>query len=155
MIRNRWLAGSFSLGLLGAVLWPIAQNWRDTPRDDFPLSYYPMFSHRRGKRVKVTHLLGRDAAGRRIPIAYGLVGPGGFNQVRRQLARIVARGGAAALCAAVAPRARAAHPELITLQVVTGTYALDRFFGGDRAPHTEELHAEVHCAPAGVAEGEV
>jgi hypothetical protein len=154
MIRNRWLAGGFSLGLLGAVLWPIAQNWRETPRDDFPLSYYPMFSHRRGRRVKVTHLLGRDAAGRRIPIAYGLVGPGGFNQVRRQVRQLVERGDAAALCAQVASRVRGAHPGLVTLQVVTGTYELNRFFGGDRRPHKEKVHAEVCCAPAAMPEGE-
>jgi hypothetical protein len=155
MIRNRWLAGGFSLGLLGAVLWPIAQNWRPEPHDDFPLSYYPMFSRRRGKRASVTHLIGLDAEGRRILIAYRLIGPGGFNQVRRQLRKVVARGGAAALCQKVAPRARAAHPEVVTLRVVTGTYTLDRFFRGDRAPRSEEVHAEVHYAPAAAIEGEL
>lgn len=153
MIRNRWLAGGFSLGLLGAVLWPIAQNWRAKPRDDFPLSYYPMFSHRRGRRVKVTHLLGLDAAGRRIPIAYGVIGPGGFNQIRRQVRALVERGEAAALCARVAPRALAAHPELVTIQVVTSTYELDRFFSGDRMPFKEAVHAEARCAPAVTTEG--
>lgn len=154
MIRNRWLAGGFSLGLIGAVLWPIVQNWRETPRDNFPLSYYPMFSHRRGKRASVTHLLGLDAAGRRIPIAYGLIGPGGFNQVRRQLRTVVERGGAAALCQEVAPRVRAAHPEIVTLRVVTGTYTLHRFFGGDREPRAEEVHAEVCCTSAAMPQGE-
>jgi hypothetical protein len=154
MIRNRWLAGGLSLGLIGTVLWPIAQNWRETPRDDFPLSYYPMFSHRRGKRAAVTHLLGIDAAGRRIPIAYGLIGPGGFNQVRRQVLAVVERGGAAALCREVAPRVLAAHPEVVTLRVVTGTYTLHRFFGGDRRPHAEEVHAEVRCASANLTERE-
>lgn len=155
MIRNRWLAGGFSLGLLGVVLWPITQNWREKPHDDFPLSYYPMFSHRRGKRASVTYLLGLDAEGRRIPIAYSLIGTGGFNQVRRQLCKVVERGGAAALCREVAPQVRAAHPELVTLRVVTGTYTLDRFFGGDRTPRAEEVHAEVQCRPAAVREGEV
>lgn len=155
MIRNRWLAGGFSLGLLGAVLWPITQNWREAPRDDFPLSYYPMFSHRRGKRASVTHLLGLDAVGRRIPISYGLIGFGGFNQVRRQLRKVVERGGAAALCREVAPQVRAAHPEVVTLRVVTGTYTLDRFFGGDRAPRAEEIHAEISYVPAAAPEGEV
>jgi hypothetical protein len=155
MIRNRWLAGGFSLGLLGAVLWPIAQNWRATPRDDFPLSYYPMFSARRGKSAAVTHLLGLDAAGRRVPIAYALIGPGGFNQVRRQVRARVERGEAALLCAEVAPRAWQAHPELVTLQVVTGSYRLHRFFAGDRRPRAEELHAELHRAPGAAPAQEV
>ena len=28
----------------GAVLSPIVQGFRDTPRDDFPLSWFPMFA---------------------------------------------------------------------------------------------------------------
>jgi hypothetical protein len=155
MIRNRWVAGGFSLGLLGAVLWPIVENWRETPRDDFPFSYYPMFSARRGKRASVIHLLGIDAAGRRVPIAHRMIGPGGFNQTRRQLRRIVQRGDAARLCARVAPRVFRAYPKLVTLQVVTGTYKLNRFFKGDRQPHAELVHAEVHRAPVALAAQEV
>jgi hypothetical protein len=155
MIRNRWLAGTFSLGLLGAVLWPIVENWRPEPRDDFPLSYYPMFSARRGKRTKVNYMIGLDAAGRRVYIPHRLIGQGGFNQTRRQVNRIVRRGDADTLLRKVTPRIFKKYPELVTVQLVTGTYELKRFFSGDRTPHAEEVHAEAHRTPVALTAQEV
>ncbi|NJM08485.1 hypothetical protein HC891_23350 [Candidatus Gracilibacteria bacterium] len=52
LLRN--LARGFSMVLVGAVLAPLIENWRAAPRDNFPLSYYPMFSARRSKRSKFT-----------------------------------------------------------------------------------------------------
>lgn len=145
-IREKWLAGGFSLALIGAVLWPVVQNWRRRPRDNFPLSYYPMFSAKRSQRVRVTYLVGHDAHGQRRIISYKLAGPGGMNQVRRQIRRIVRQGRADQLCRAVAGRIAHAQAgpwaDLVTVQVVTGTYRLDDYFSGKQSPLSEVVHAE-------------
>ncbi len=35
---NLW-GGLLSVAMLGAVFWPIQQNWRAVPKDSFSLSY--------------------------------------------------------------------------------------------------------------------
>ncbi|GAB4425419.1 MAG: hypothetical protein OHK0015_05450 [Chloroflexi bacterium OHK40] len=152
-MREKWLAGGFSLAMLGAVIWPVIENWRPHPRDTFPLSYYPMFSARRGEREKVTYVLGIDRNGQRRTIPYDLIGVGGFNQVRRQVRQIVARGQAETLCSAVAARVAPLYPDIVRVIVVTGTYNLDRYFAGDRSPLKEVVHAEVCCASPGAPDG--
>jgi hypothetical protein len=144
---GKWLAGGLGLLLLAAVLAPIAENWRPQPEDGFPLSYYPMFTYERGATSRVTHLVGVDGRGNRTPLPYTFAGVGGLNQVRRQLARIVGRGGSDGLCRTVASRvARDDRPpfaELVTVRVVTGTYDLaDYFTGRDKAAVAERVHAE-------------
>ena len=104
-------ASVFGLSLLAAVLWPLRENWRAARRDSFPLSYYPMFSARRRKRVRVTHLVGFDARGGRHLLPCRHVASGGLSQVRKQIRRTVEAGEAETLCAALAARlARAGTP---------------------------------------------
>jgi len=45
-----------SLAMIGAVLWPVHQNWRARPQDSFPLSYYPMFRAKR-EAIETFHYL--------------------------------------------------------------------------------------------------
>jgi hypothetical protein len=45
--RSKLLALCFSVAMIGAVLLPLRENLRHRPKDNFPLSYYPMFSDRR------------------------------------------------------------------------------------------------------------
>ncbi len=92
-IEDERHAAAFSAAVLGAVLLPIRQNWREHKRDSFPLSYYPMFSTQRKERVDLLYVVGLTAAGERRLIPYSYAGTGGLNQVRRQLGRLV-RGGA-------------------------------------------------------------
>ena len=138
-------AASFSAALLTAVLMPLVQNWREHKRDSFPLSYYPMFSVERKKRYRVTHLVGRSASGGRVPIPYGYAGTGGLNQVRRQLSRIVAGGGADAICRSVAGKvARRGSPSLVgvvEVELVTGEYRLNGYFRGSTDPTRVVVHA--------------
>jgi len=137
-------ASVFGLSLLAAVLWPTArENWRAARRDSFPLFYYPMFSARRRKRVRVTHLVGFDARGGRHLLPCRHVASGGLNQVRKQIRRSVEAGEAETLCAALAARlARAATPApLESVAIVTGEYRLDAWFAGERAPVSEVVHA--------------
>src|SRR5437867_6184718 len=102
--RGKRLAVLFSLAMVGAVLWPIQQNWRANPRDSFPLSYYPMFSAKRDEVETFYYVLGRDAEGTRYYIPYRIIGSGGGNSVRRQLRKIINEGHASDLAQAVAKR---------------------------------------------------
>ncbi len=139
------LAAAFSGVVVAAVLRPALENWRQEPRDSFPLSYYPMFSARRRELVRVTYLLGVEADGTQRHLSYRLAGPGGLNQVRRQLNRLVRRGRADSVARAVSHRL-AARPEteregVVEVRVVTGTFRLDDYFGGDRRPVSERVRA--------------
>src|SRR5262245_34764942 len=82
-LRGKLGAVYFSLAMVGAAMWPIQQNWREKPRDNFPLSYYPMFSAKRDKIETFYYVLGRDAEGGRYYLHYRLIGAGGLNSVRR------------------------------------------------------------------------
>jgi len=128
----------------------VVENWRATPRDGFPLSYYPMFTARRRGRVRVTHLVGYDGEGQRYHLSHRLVGEGGLNQVRRQLRRRALAGEGDDVCRAVAARCgrfrSGRYADLVTVQLVTGEYRLDDYFAGDRAPRQETVHAAVEIA---------
>lgn len=144
--QGKWLAGGFSLAMIGAVLWPLAENWREQPQDNFPLSYYPMFSAKRSKKAKVSYLVGYDSRGQRHILSYKLAGSGGMNQVRRQIRFLVKNGHAEKLCHNVAERVaqqrKGVLTDIVRVQVVTGTYRLDTYFQGDRRPLSENVHAE-------------
>lgn len=150
--REKWFAGGLSLALIGAVLAPIVENWRRKPRDSFPLSHYPMFSKRRGQCERVTYLVGIDARGNRRPLPYHCAGPGGLNQVRRQIRKIARHGAAAdALCAATAARRAARrdseYADLVAIHLVTGKYRLRDFFAGREEPEWERVHATWEAGP--------
>lgn len=142
---GKWTAGGFSVLMVCAVLWPVAQNWREQRRDGFPLSYYPMFTARRSATVKVTHLIGVDAAGRRYQIPYTYAGSGGLNQVRRQINRVVREGRAGVLCDLVAARIAVQQTgpltEVTRVQLVIGKYRLADYFAGETSPVSESVLA--------------
>jgi hypothetical protein len=143
-IRERRLAAALAAALVAGALAPLKQNWRDTPRDSFPFSYYPMFSAIRTKDKRETYLYGVDAEGGRQLLHYGCAGPGGHNQVRRQINRTVRAGRADELCRRVA-RGVARRPRyaaVVRVQVVTGAYDLAEYFAGRRQPHSERVRAE-------------
>lgn len=144
--RDKGFAGAFSLGLIAGVLWPLRQNWCESPRDSYPFSYFPMFSAKRGKRVREKYLVGLDPRGARVLIPYTYLAGGGLNMVRRQLRRLVLAGRADEVGRTVAARlAREVHgpfADVVTVQVVTGEYRLaDYFTGSGKAPLFEQVHA--------------
>lgn len=143
--QARTVAVAASALLLAAVVWPVRQNWASSPRDDFPLSYYPMFSARRRKHGKVVHPVGVTGDGIRLDLPFQLCGTGGFNQVRRQVVRLVADGRAQTLADRLAKRvARSSDPALrkvVRVEVVTGRYLYDAYFRGHRSPVDEKHHA--------------
>ena len=147
---ERAWAALASAGLLGTVLYPIIQNWRRHPRDSFPLSYYPMFSARRGDTAEVTYAQGVTSSGAHVPLHYSHIGTGGLNQVRRQLRRLVRDGGADETCRRVARRvARAPDSQLrdiVEVRVVTEEFVLDDFSAGQLTSTSEKVHA-AHPVP--------
>lgn len=159
LVRGKALAGAASLLTVCAVLWPVMENWREKPKDGFPLSYYPMFSAKRSKSASVTYLVGLGAEGERHSLPYTYAGTGGLNQVRRQINRVVRGGKADTLCRIVA--AKVAWEErladVVTVQVVTGRYWLTDYFAGKRDPLSEVVRASCpverkHRAPLRIVE---
>lgn len=155
VVHDRDKATALAAGgaLLAAVLWPLRQNWRTERVDGFPLSYYPMFSAKRRRTGTVVHLLGLDADGRRHLLPHDLVGPGGLNQVRRQLAREAKLGRAQRVADRVAARAARCRADVVEVLVVSGTYRYDTFFAGDREPRREVVHARAAVPTTAVARG--
>ncbi len=150
---SRRFASGTSLLALGAVLWPVVQNWRRVPSDGFPFSYYPMFSAYRSGRTRVTPLVGVEAGGKRHLLHNRYAGSGGQNQVRRQIRRMANEGRADELCVRVIARLAREKPRLhrrlAAVQLVTGTFLLDDYFGGgSREPLREKVHATVVVQPA-------
>src|ERR1051326_6890547 len=141
--RGKSFAVVLSVAMVGAVLWPIQQNWRENPRDNFPLSYYPMFSARREAVETFYYLVGHDARGARHYIRYKLIGSGGGNQVRRQLRKIINDGRAPELARAVAKRlARQKNSpwsDIVSVSVCKGKFAVDDFFHGRKEPVQEQV----------------
>lgn len=142
-IRTPRLAGALAAGLVGAVLAPLAQHRRTAPADSFPFSSYPMFTAVRTGHKREHYLVGVDAQGGRRLLHYGCAGTGGHNQVRRQVDRLVREGRADELCRQVAGRVarRSGYDEVVTVEVVTGTYDLAEYFSGDREPASERVRA--------------
>jgi hypothetical protein len=138
---NRWGA-LLSVTMLGAVLWPIQQNWRATPQDSFPLSYYPMFSQKREATESFFYVVGRDAQGKRVIIPRQWIGQGGQNQVRKNLRRIINDGRANDLARSIAKRLakenEAPWSQIVSVSVVSGQYVMDDFFHGVKEPVSED-----------------
>jgi hypothetical protein len=134
----------------GAVLSPIVQGFRDKPRDDFPLSWFPMFAAARPdleKPVYAVALGGGEHAF--VPSYYWSAG--GFNQGASQLIRVAAAGPTKLrpLCERIAGAVAKRPPRGVSaptvLQIRRGTYSLETFFGaGDATPISEVVL--VSCA---------
>ena len=135
-----------SVALVLIVLSPIVENWKEEPKDGFPLSYYPMFTMRRSAELRLTHVIGIDDRGETTPLHYRLTGlGGGLNSSRKQIRKMVRFGGAKQLCANVSANIGALDkPELGSIRevrVITGKYLLDGFFRGQTEPTSEKVHA--------------
>lgn len=149
MAWTKPLAYAAGVGLVALVGSPIRQNRRPLQEreDDFPLSYYPMFSAKRGPVGTVHHLIGIDANGGEHILRHTLAGHGGLNQVRRQITRTVRERRSRRLARRVARRvATSSDPLLCTIehvQVVTSKHRYDDFFAGDRTPVSRKIRAEV------------
>lgn len=130
---------------LAVVLSPLSQNWSPTPKDNFPLSYYPMFSARRTSEYSTPTLIALTAQGQKTTLPYRFAGSGGFNEVRHQVRARIKDGKAKSLCRKLARRI-AREEEwrkkgIMTVQVITATHNLDEYFAGRKEATKEKIHA--------------
>ena len=138
-------AGYVSGIIVIAVLSPVLENFREPGRDDFPLSYYPMFSSKRPSTTRIEHAVGVTKDGDIVPIYHTYLGSGGQNQIRKQTRKMVRAGRADELCAYVAKRvassSRKSLRDIVEVRIVTCRYDLDNFFEGEVEPIKTEVHA--------------
>ena len=142
--QHKAIAAIFSIVVLLLVLSPVGENWSKTPKDNFPLSYYPMFSKKREATYTLRYVVGYDEQQRRYNIPYHYIGNGGFNQVRRQIIKQCKNGKSKKLAKKVARRlAKSKDPlyqDLERIEVVKGTYNFEIYFEiGDKTPLKEKV----------------
>jgi len=149
-LLRKGLTGLPGFLLMGATLAPVAQYWNPTPKDNFPFSYYTMFSEKRSDTYVVSYLVGLDGRGNRHTISYSFAGSGGLNQTRRQINRLIREGKADTLCrsvaSAVAKEVATPYSDIVTVQIVTARFRFADYFAGNKTPMTEQVHASCRIA---------
>lgn len=147
-LLGRRAAAVLSIALVAAVLVPLRENWHQHPQDNFPFSYYPMFTQKRGPTYKVIYLVGVDAQGQQRNLTYLLAGVGGFNQVRRQIDKMVRQGKAGTLCRTAAAELgrrsavrQAGQADVRLVKVVSGHFRFEDYFSGNKTPASAEIQA--------------
>ena len=134
---GKLLAAAFSIAVLGAMSSAVVQNWRERPRDSFPLSYFPMFSSRLNDLQTEHYIVGRDARANRYAIHHRYIIPGGsVVRIRRETIRaMVRREQSAQLCRNVSRTLAERKPRplrsVVILEVVTGTFSLSEYLRGN------------------------
>lgn len=164
-IRNQRHAAAFATVMVGAVVAPIVNQFRQSPRDSFPFSHYPMFSARRGDTLGLAFLRGVRADGSYEPLDSRLVARGGMNQERKQLAAAARHRTRARKTAERAARRlakRDLRPEVVAVEFVRGQFLLAAYFDpGPNECQIEEVRGFAvvpgrdgeHLAPALTASG--
>ena len=144
MINSKSGAVIFSFLIAGAVLWPVKENFRKKPADNFPLSYYPMFSFKRGADYTLNYIVGYDGFNKRYYIPYRYYGSGGLNQARRQLNKKVKKNDTGEILKKAVTRIKRKDEPLYTLlkrlELARGTFDFDAYFiGGNKLPKHEQI----------------
>jgi hypothetical protein len=88
MTLARAYAIVFSIGMAAAILSPLHPALRGARHDSFPLSWYPMFSLRRGADEQLTYVVGFDANHTRHIIPSRFYSPGSMNSARKHIDRV-------------------------------------------------------------------
>jgi hypothetical protein len=142
--RERIRAAATTIALCLAVLSPLIPADDGKLKDDFPLTWYPMF---RGVRPSVETLLWvraslADQTTRPVPVGYWT--RGGMSEGRAHLDRAVAERDLPEFCAFVARelgrRRSGWAPRVMTLEVVRTRWRLETYFTrSDAAPLNEKV----------------
>lgn len=139
-INSKFIAATLAAGLLLLILWPVRLNWVKKPKDNFPLSHYPMFSHLRGGQATITYLLGVEQSQRRVYLSYEMAGTGGMNQVRKVIRKQAERN-PEKFCQQVAKRVAqaAAYRAVEKVKILKSEFVFDKFFNGESTPQKSEV----------------
>lgn len=136
--QSKGLSILFSITLCMIVTWPAQENFKEKPKDSFPLSYYPMFTTFRPPEYAVSHPAAADINNKVYNLPFTIAGSGGFNQTRRQISRSVRDGHAQLLCDNIA--AKIPHIDLRTdaplksVAIITSVYNLEAYYKGEKKP---------------------
>ena len=124
-----------------AVLSPL---FRSPPRDSYPLSNYPMFSHRIEAENDVRTAVGFTGTGERELLSPLLISDSDeVMQAVQDVGDAVAAGTTEALCFDVAARvADSDRNELVSVAVVTERHDSVEYFRGAEDPLAVTVHAE-------------
>jgi hypothetical protein len=128
---NKPVAAVLMLGLTVAVFLPVHPAFRGQYGDEFPFSWYPMFSRPRPELEPVHYMIGLTAEGEKIILHSRYYVKGGMNQARRQIDRLSKkRSTALETCERAARRIRreTKFRDLIELRVVRGFYDMRKYF---------------------------
>jgi len=114
------------------VASPVVENWKEKPKDDFPLSYYPMFTKIRGDSTVVSHLYGIDENDNYYPIPHTILSErSGFNSFRKTVSKIIKNGQAQKLCNLASAKLNnfevAPYNKISVVEVVTSKINIEDF----------------------------
>lgn len=143
---RRLAVAIWSVGLLVALLVPIL---RDPPRDGFPLSNYPMFSHPKERgNARIVHVVAYSREGRHRPVPPDLLGSEEIMQAYQTVQVAIRRGHTAELCEHTAARLAEdpEHADIESLEVRTDVYDAVSYFAGDKKPRGTQVHARCSVA---------
>lgn len=176
--RDLWALAGYT-AFAGVLLAPL-RHYVGKPKqvrrakfkqDSFPLSTYPMFSTDRKGRIIVPHVVGLTADGERILLHHRHYGTGGLNQVRKQIARGVRGGHAAAIAQRYADSLAAERQQgrvngssagairrrreaaVVSVLVVRSRFIFDDYFSaGEHSTLPKEETVRARCVVGGTAE---
>jgi len=155
---RKGVAAVITLGFVIAVFLPVSPQFRGDHGDEFPFSWYPMFSRPRPALEKAHYVLGLGENGERYIIHAKYYVKGGMNQARRQLDRLVrTRRTAQETCDRAARNLvrRQRQAEVVELRVVRGFYDMEKYFSRrETLPEKEEVLARCFIERA-TEEGDV
>ena len=149
MNLKKIILASISVICLFVVASPVTENWKDDPKDSFPLSHYPMFTNIRGETTVVTYISGVDKNNNYYPIPHKFVIPGsGFNTARTAIRNVVANGHARPLCNFAAKQLRDStvkpYSETVELAVISSRLNIEEFMN-KRFKYPKEYKVHAQC----------
>ncbi len=152
---NKPAAAAIMLGLTISVFLPVSTEFRGTHGDEFPFSWYPMFSAPRPKLERVHYVVGLTEEGERKIVHSRYYVKGGMNQARKQIDRLASkRSTAKATCEKAARNIsrRRYYKDVVELRVVRGYYDMEKYFARrEKLPEKEYVRAR--CRVERVEEG--
>jgi hypothetical protein len=142
---TRFGAALRTIVVCGVVVSPVVQGFRDAPRDDFPLSWFPMFARARPD-VETPVYAVAIGGGQRVAVGVRYWTSGGFNQGATQMLLAAAAGSSALrpLCERIAAEVGKHPPAGIEspseIRILRGSYSRETYFrDGDSKPMREDV----------------